>query len=160
MCAAGCGSDWFPETASCVAHTWTCPAGTVLPKDCPQGTCWGLPLPGETCGPKGWECKPELADVLSCPSLLCATCEGFEGPLNTTDCSCRCEDGQVKCAAQANPTCEIISNFCECKSRIDCAPVTEDCFCECDAPCAGDPPCDCFCGGGKFLSCADKSSDG
>ena len=159
MCAAGCGSDWFPETASCVGGKWKCPANTVLPEDCPPGTCWGPPLSGEKCGPNGWECKPELSALQACPELLCATCNGFEGPLNTTDCNCRCENGQVQCSAQANPPCDIISSYCECAARPDCGAVTEDCFCECDENCPGKPPCDCICGGGKFLKCATKKSD-
>ncbi len=156
MCADGCGSDWFPETAFCSAGKWKCPGHTVLPEDCPPGTCWGLPLPGESCGPSGWQCTPTAEQVKSCPSLMCATCNGLSGPLITTDCQCSCENGQVTCAPVAFPSCDIIQGFCECWGRIDCEPVTDTCLCPCDYQCPGEPPCDCACGGGQFLGCKAK----
>lgn len=153
MCADGCGSDWFPETAFCHQNAWKCPGQTVLPSDCPPGTCWGLPLPGESCGPGGWQCTPTPEDVNGCPSLMCATCNGFDGPMVSESCECKCEGGQVTCAAVAQPSCEQITSPCECFARSDCQAVTDSCICECDYACPGKPPCDCACGGGKFLGC-------
>src|SRR5689334_12533537 len=68
-CAAGCGSDYFPENSECVGGAWKCPEGTIDPNDCPPGTCWGLPLPCEQCGPTGWECKLDETCLTSCDAL-------------------------------------------------------------------------------------------
>jgi hypothetical protein len=90
-CVHGCGSDWL-EDAVCVAGEWTCPDDTVNVDDCPPGTCWGPPLPGEVCGDDGWECRPDEAAYAACPELLCATCNGaFErGPIAADGCACSC----------------------------------------------------------------------
>ncbi|MBM4394263.1 MAG: hypothetical protein FJ087_01075 [Deltaproteobacteria bacterium] len=96
-CAHGCGSDWIEEPA-CDAGRWTCPDGTVLMSDCPPGTCWGMPLPGEVCD-GGWKCRPDPEDFSPCPPLMCAVCDGFEGPQTADGCTCECKGSQVECHA-------------------------------------------------------------
>ena len=101
MCAAGCGSDWFPENAECLSGVWVCPTGTVNPADCPPGTCWGPPTQAEVCGPEGWECHPESSGVFAtCPGFVCPECTGFEGPMTQDGCTCRCQEGQVFCTSE------------------------------------------------------------
>ncbi len=159
-CAAGCGSDWFPEQATCERGRWTCPPGTVDPRSCPTGTCWGPPLPGETCGPNGWECRPSVDDVRACPELLCATCEGFDRAVSTTSCTCTCEGSEVRCLPAANAPCEQVPSPCACFVRPDCSALTDTCLCSCDYLCPGEPPCDCDCGGGQYLGCAANTDGG
>ncbi len=153
-CAAGCGSDWFPEVAECLGEEWVCPAGTINPADCPSGTCWGPPLPGEVCTQGGFECRPDLDDLLACPELLCATCDGFGGAVDTVDCHCECDDiGQVSCLPTTNAPCDLVGSPCQCFARPDCEALSDDCLCECDYDCPGELPCDCDCGGGNYLGC-------
>ena len=152
MCADACGSDYFPANAECVGGTWECPPGTVDPKDCPPGTCWGMPLPGEVCGPSGWSCEPKIEQYLECPSLMCAVCEGFDGPTTIAGCQCTCVNGQVECAQVPLPECAGL-DFCSCWDHPGCQYIEEDCICPCDYECPGHDPCDCGCGGGTYLGC-------
>lgn len=158
-CADGCGSDYFPERAECVGGEWRCPQGTVLPEECPSGTCWGAPLPGETCD-EGWACEPDASAWQECPSLMCATCRNFDGPQQVGDCVCECNGvGNVQCInlddpvpPPTQPPCEGL-DFCACHQRSDCTYETDSCLCPCDYECPGEPPCDCACGGGAYLGC-------
>jgi len=98
LCMAGCGSDWIKGDAECVDGAWVCPPDSIATTDCPEDTCWGLPLPGEICGDNGWECQPDAEDWAACPSLMCAVCEGFDGAQIQGACSCACDkDNQVSC---------------------------------------------------------------
>jgi hypothetical protein len=53
------------------------------------------------------------------------------------------------------PPCDGLA-ACACFDRSDCQAVTDSCICECDYACPGKPPCDCVCGGGKYLGCKAK----
>ncbi len=100
MCANGCGSDNLKQP-DCVGSKWVCsPSPWILISDCPAGTCWGAPLPGERCGDAGWECRPDLKPgaLSGCPALLCDECTGYQGPTIEGDCYCSCAgDLTVKC---------------------------------------------------------------
>ena len=110
-CAAGCGSDWFPEEADCLNGAWVCPPGTVNPSDCPPGTCWGPPLTCEVCGPSGWECVLEPSCVGSCNDLVCAVCPESPGPVQVGICVCECD-------ANGSTTCGVLAGCCE--QDMDC----------------------------------------
>ena len=78
-CFSECGSDRLTGEAECIGSQWVCKEG-VLVDDCPPGTCWGMPFPGEVCGPNGWECQPDCSG-LECGSgpvcgESCGTCGG------------------------------------------------------------------------------------
>lgn len=107
MCTYGCGGDFF-EMPDCLGGAWVCPPETIPIDECPAGSCFGAPLPGEVCG-DGWECRPWMNDALptcgAAPEMLCADCRGFDGPYETDDCVCTCADGFVRCGAPE--TCEV-----------------------------------------------------
>lgn len=104
FCADFCGSDYAPESADCIDGRWVCPPGTVDSSDCPSGTCWGPPLPGEECD-DGWKCRPDADDWDACPELLCATCDGFGDDREVDGCACWCDPdtAQVSCGRAATP---------------------------------------------------------
>ncbi len=56
------------------------------------------------------------------------------------------------CGIPVGP-CSTITDICSCKARPDCRAVTESCYCpnECGQKAV------CICGGGKFLSCEQKT---
>ena len=58
LCAPACGGDVIgPST--CVEGRWVCDdPGWVLVDDCPPGSCFGLPQPGEVCR-DGWQCADD-----------------------------------------------------------------------------------------------------
>ena len=98
MCTHACGGDWF-EAPECVDDEWVCPEDTIPMGDCPPGTCFGAPLPGETCS-NGWMCEPwETGALATCPAseFLCADCRGFEEAYDTGACTCSCDNGTVSC---------------------------------------------------------------
>ncbi|MCB9532448.1 MAG: hypothetical protein H6700_11840 [Myxococcales bacterium] len=99
LCSFDCGGDFF-ESPSCEAGRWVCPPGTTPIDDCPPGSCFGLPLPGEVCD-GGWQCRPWESGALpecGAPSeFVCADCRGFETPQELDGCLCSCDAGFVRC---------------------------------------------------------------
>ena len=96
-CASSCGSDALVGEAVCKDDKWFCPEG-VLFDDCPPGTCWGAPTPGEICGESGWECHPDQTGAYQwCPDFMCPECTGFEGPVTVDGCHCWCDGSYVLC---------------------------------------------------------------
>ncbi|MGM0576006.1 MAG: hypothetical protein ACQEXJ_09780 [Myxococcota bacterium] len=106
QCAPGCGGDVLLGPAICVEGEWACEEGVLVP-ECPPGTCWGLPLPGEVCS-NGWSCQPEDFAYEMCPETMCLTCRDFEGPVAKEGCTCHCDEdlGHVVCEP-AEPECEV-----------------------------------------------------
>lgn len=99
-CVMSCATDFF-ASAECVGGGWQCPQGDWFPiENCPSGSCFGLPLPGEECV-DGFQCLPDSDDLERCHAEMCATCRGFDPALHSTpQCRCECvEDEQVvRCA--------------------------------------------------------------
>lgn len=96
-CASSCGSDALVGEAECSDGKWVCKEG-VLFDDCPPGTCWGGPTPGEICGPAGWECHPDQTGAYEwCPDFMCPECTGFDGPVTVDGCHCWCDGSYVLC---------------------------------------------------------------
>jgi hypothetical protein len=99
LCAQTCGGDAFFGQARCEGLRWVCDEGT-LETDCPRGTCWGAPLPGEVCD-GGYVCRPwETGALAGCPdgAMLCADCRGFgDEDVEAEGCTCRCEGGSIFC---------------------------------------------------------------
>ncbi len=104
MCTFGCGGDFF-EVPECVGGGWVCPPDTIPMDECPPGSCFGLPLPGEVCD-EGWQCRPWRTGALDdCPdnAFLCAECGEFDSPFDTGACTCTCDEGYVSCEAAPDP---------------------------------------------------------
>ena len=110
LCSFDCGGDAF-ESPDCIANEWICPPDTTPIDDCPPGSCFGAPLPGEVCD-GGWQCRPwETGALDSCPAgdFLCADCNGFDEPYDTGECVCTCDAGTVSCESAGDP-CEVESS--------------------------------------------------
>lgn len=109
MCAFGCGGDAF-FLAECAGGEWRCPSGSTPIDDCPPGSCFGLPLPGEVCGPNGWECRPDRTDSgrVACggEEKLCIDCVGFEAFETLEGCACTCDAGAIRCEPSPD-ACEV-----------------------------------------------------
>jgi hypothetical protein len=97
-CFVACGGDHFhDDPAVCVNGAWDCLEG-YLPADCPAGTCFGLPLPGEVCDDGAWICRPEDTDTFDfCPAFACVACDGFSGAMEQQGCRCECTTSGVHC---------------------------------------------------------------
>ena len=97
-CVDFCGSDWFQAQSSCENGDWVCPDHLMRVDQCPPNTCWGPPLPGETCESDGWHCDPKPSTYDACPGLICAECTGFGDPVTVGTCTCACDsNNQVRC---------------------------------------------------------------
>jgi hypothetical protein len=155
-CAAGCGADYFPAQADCVDGDWVCPEGTIDPADCPDDTCWGLPLPCEVCGPSGWECAPEPVCIGSCGGLLCAECPADGGPAVVGGCACACDSSGVFSCDLAPGCCNADADCggaAVCVASVCKAASPEGCWSDAQCPpgltCEGESVCSCgvVCGG-------------
>jgi len=102
---AACRGDAFLPP-SCVDGAWSCPPGHIPDVDCNASSCLGVPLPGETCTPTGWQCTGGAESLPTTPDrhpqcglTLCLTCAGFTGPFTVEGCTCSCRvsDGTVRC---------------------------------------------------------------
>jgi hypothetical protein len=146
--------------------------GLCVPGELPPGPIdpyTPCPAPHENLYMTGPACTPEgggngfcctEADpcwVMGAPYLTCCGENGDET-------SPRCEWGEFLCPegyveaepGSCRPPCEGLE-FCDCYKREDCEVLAEDCLCPCDYECPGEPPCDCVCGGGKYLGCAQRT---
>ena len=126
--------------AACVNGHWQAQeifCGAPQPEPCPMQA----PLSGSSCVPSN-PCGgvPQYCTYGDCgggsPSTI-ATCDGWVWQVQKQTCAAPCET----------------LSACECFHRSDCEAQSDGCICECDYQCAGDPPCMCACGGGKYLGC-------
>ncbi|MBI5526170.1 MAG: hypothetical protein HY897_07530 [Deltaproteobacteria bacterium] len=171
-CVCKCGGGTY---IGCRARSEDDPCGEhglCVPGELPPGPIDPVtpcPSPHEDLYMAGPGCTPESggngfccteADpcwVMGAPYLTCCGENGDET-------SPRCEWGEFFCPEgffEAEPgscraPCEGLE-FCECYKRDDCEVLAEDCLCPCDYSCPGEPPCDCVCGGGKYLGCAQRT---
>ena len=109
-CAESCGSDALCAV-DCSDGVWSCPAGCVEASTCPPDTCWGAPLPGEACEEGEWVCKPQDFVYEDCEPLACVECDGFDGPVSKSGCTCACTNGEVRCQKDV-PTCDGDAPLC------------------------------------------------
>jgi hypothetical protein len=97
-CLRSCGGDIIVGNAVCDGDTWRCTQG-FLPKDCPAGSCFGLPTYAEVCVAGQWECHVDDDALTRCPALACASCTAFTGPVMGDGCRCECKpNATVSCA--------------------------------------------------------------
>ncbi|MEY4515087.1 MAG: hypothetical protein RLZZ450_7209 [Pseudomonadota bacterium] len=97
-CLSGCGGDTIVGDAVCDRDVWRCPQG-VLPRDCPAGSCFGVPTYAEVCVAGQWECHVDDDALTRCPTLACASCKAFMGPVVGDGCRCECKpNATVTCS--------------------------------------------------------------
>jgi hypothetical protein len=97
-CLNSCGGDTIVGNAVCDGEAWECARG-FLPKDCPAGSCFGLPTYAEICVAGQWECHVDDDALTRCPALACASCKAFAGPVVGDGCRCECKpNATVTCA--------------------------------------------------------------
>ncbi len=133
-----CCPDWG---ATCIDGKWQAFGGSCNPP--PPDPC------PETVPSAGWPCGS--ADPCGNNYQYCTYGKCSDGAAATI---AECNGGTWDLKTQCTPApCKDLSP-CECFDRADCKAVTDTCICDCDYKCPGKPPCDCICGGGKFLGCA------
>ncbi|MEZ4224701.1 MAG: hypothetical protein R3B13_27365 [Polyangiaceae bacterium] len=147
VCSYPQGECCPPWEARCVGGQWEgliSSCNPPPPDPCPVNP----PKNGETCG---------SADPCGSPPFqVCTYDQCNSGQPNVT---AQCMQGvwSVKKEPCAVLPCEQLTP-CQCFDRIDCQALSEGCLCECDYNCPGKPPCDCACGGGKYLGCTTKGT--
>jgi hypothetical protein len=93
-CLTHCGGDQLNGIdARCVGDRWHCDSGYLV-TDCPAGSCFGVPLPGEACSAGQWVCRPDADTFSLCPNFACLSCDGFAGPVDGAGCRCACTPNQ------------------------------------------------------------------
>ena len=164
------GSAQCPESFPNNGDPCALPSGTTCSFE--QGSC--CPAWQATCNDGAWQsfpssCNPPPPDPCPAEPPPHGSACGPSDPCGNPYQYCtygKCEDGSPHILAQciggawsvdtancALPACETLTP-CECFDRSDCKALTDTCICPCDYSCPGKPPCDCDCGGGKFLGCA------
>lgn len=139
-CSYSQGQCCPPWEARCVNGAWQGLISSCNPP--PPDACPATPpTPGTACG---------SSDPCASVYQYCTydTCQ--EGTDNVTA-ECQAGVWSVK-STQCTAPCEKLTP-CQCFERSDCETVSDGCICECDYNCPGKPPCNCACGGGKFLAC-------
>ncbi len=127
--------------AQCVNGQWQAYASSCNPPPpdpCPEKP----PVAGTACGSQ---------DPCGNSYQYCTygTCADSTTPHTVAQCNGGTWEVKEQCSA---PGCEGLSE-CECAERSDCKIESDGCLCLCDYSCPGMPPCDCACGGGKYLGC-------
>lgn len=151
-CVPSCGGDVIGQ-AECVGGAWQCEPGWVKMSDCPPGSCFGLPLPCETCPPgQGWTCEPSEACAGSCDGLVCLECPAQGGVAVFGACACSCD-------AVGQYACELAPGCCNedwdcgdavyvpCVNHVCKTPVPGGCWsdaeCQPSQTCEGESVCPC-----------------
>ncbi len=132
-----CCPSW---DARCVDGQWQAYVSSCNPpppEPCPEKP----PVAGQACGSE---------DVCGNQYQYCTYGSCADGSAQTV---AECNGGVWKVTENCTPPSCIGLSECECHERPDCQIQSDGCLCICDYSCPGMPPCDCSCGGGKYLGC-------
>jgi hypothetical protein len=174
----GGGSDAGPGS-ECPEQVPVDGTSCAVEQECTYPYCGNLSTQTARCAAQRWRITPNTSCNPPPPPPPVQVCP-VTPPVDGTACS-----GNLICSYAGNgcctgPTAQCIAgvwlvplidcplpgdcpvrpceglDFCDCFARSDCRYLTDSCICPCDYQCAGQPDCECGCGGGTYLGCAPR----